>query len=86
MSYTTPSSIGAIGAGQLHTIDISGQQSNHPYRGGYDIRITPATGGYIISVVTANTFVEPELHIVTDSQDLGAAVNQIITMHCLRKT
>jgi hypothetical protein len=50
-----------------------------------DLRITPAHGGYIVSLSHRNTGTTPELHIVTEDKDLGTEIGKIITMSCLKK-
>ena len=53
---------------------------------GLGIRIVPANGGIIISVRDEN---DPgsasDLYVISESQDIGAEIGKIITMHYLKK-
>lgn len=57
----------------------------HEFDTGLDLRITPAHGGYIISLSHRGSGTTPELHIVNEDKDLGAEIGKIITMHYLKK-
>ncbi len=59
--------------------------TQHEFDEGVDIRITPASGGFIVSVNHRNTPTKPDLHIVTEDKDLGAEIGKIITMSYLKK-
>ena len=59
--------------------------SQHEFDQGVDIRITPASGGFIISVNHRDYGVKPDLHIVTEDKDLGTEIGKIITMSYLKK-
>jgi len=89
MSQATMNQISAIGGGYHGPgAALGGTYSigpQHEFNQGFDIRITPATGGYIISVMQRNSMNSPELHIVTEDRDLGAEIGKIITMSCLKK-
>ena len=80
--YTGPIPSGMTGAvlGGGYTIGVQ-----HEFDAGIDLRITPAHGGFIISLSHRNTGTIPELHIVTEDKDLGAEIGKIITMSCLKK-
>ena len=68
------------------TIDLSGMKSNyHPYKGEIDIRITPATGGTIVSILRGEYGTVPDLYVVGEDQDLGVELGKIITMAFLKK-
>ena len=58
--------------------------AQHEFDEGVDIRITPASGGFIISVNHRN-ITRPDLYIVTEDKDLGAEIGKIITMSYLKK-
>lgn len=82
-AYGAIPSMGAIGAGVLGgPYHIGG---HHEFDAGMDLRITPANGGYIVSLNHRNTGTVPELHIVTEDKDLGKEIGKIITMSCLKK-
>jgi hypothetical protein len=57
----------------------------HEFDEGIDIRITPASGGFIVSVNHRNHGTRPDLHIVTEDKDLGVEIGKIITISCLKK-
>lgn len=82
--------IGAVaGTGYgLPGVTLGGTYSigtQHEFDEGIDIRVTPAAGGFIVSVSHRNYGTRPELHIVTEDKDLGAEIGKIITMSCLKK-
>lgn len=78
-------SIDLAGVGILGAAGESVRQT-HKFNKGFDIRITPAKGGTIVSVIEANTYgSEPELHVISEDQDLGRSINEIITTYCLTK-
>lgn len=61
-------------------------QTQHEFNHGIDIRVTPATGGYIISINPRSNYNRtPDLHIVSSDQDLGSEIGKIITLTCLKK-
>lgn len=84
--YTGPIPSGMAGAmpgtllGGTYSIGVQ-----HEFEAGMDLRITPAHGGYIVSLSHRNTGTTPELHIVTEDKDLGTEIGKIITMSCLKK-
>jgi hypothetical protein len=88
---TASTNIGAMGGqgyGTIPGIGLSGPYTvgaQHEYDAGIDIRVTPASGGFIVSVNHRNIGVRPDLHIVTEDKDLGAEIGKIITMSCLKK-
>lgn len=87
MSYSMGTGAGSITLGGLHQLDsISiGDHNRHPFPG-LDLRVTPANGGYVVSVNLKNNFSsEPELYIISEEKDLGAEIGKIITMSCLKK-
>lgn len=77
---------GAVGPGGLGTL-LGGYQVGvqHEFDTGLDLRITPAHGGYIVSLSHRNSGTIPELHIVNEDKDLGAEIGKIITMYYLKK-
>lgn len=80
----SPYTIGAIAGGQAG-FNMS-DQTRHEFDQGIDIRVTPATGGYIVSVNPRSSYNRvPDLHIVSSDQDLGAEIGKIITLTCLKK-
>ena len=74
-------------AGGMSGLGIGGSdQVQHEFNHGIDIRVTPANGGYIVSISPRTGYGQvPELHIVSDEQDLGAEIGKIITLACLKK-
>jgi len=83
MSYTldTINISGVTGAGGFSINDTL----NHEFDQGIDLRITPATGGTIVSVSQRGYGKKADLYIVSSDQDLGAELGKIITMSCLKK-
>ena len=82
--------LGAIAGGYagMPGVTLGGTYSvgtQHEFDEGIDIRITPAAGGFIVSVSQRNYGVRPDLHIVTEDKDLGSEIGKIITMTCLKK-
>lgn len=80
--------IAGQGYGAIPGIGLSGPYTvgpQHEFDEGIDIRITPASGGFIVSVNHRNFGTRPDLHIVTEDKDLGAEIGKIITMSCLKK-
>jgi hypothetical protein len=83
--------LGAVagqGYGAIPGTTLGGTYSvgaQHEFDEGVDIRITPAAGGFIISVNHRNYGTRPDLHIVTEDKDLGAEIGKIITMSYLKK-
>jgi hypothetical protein len=70
----------------LKSIDITGLSNhNHPYQGGVDIRITPAAGGTIVSILRSEYVGKPDLYVISDQQDMGEELGKIITMACLKQ-
>ncbi len=63
-------------------------QRSHRFQG-LDIRVSPANGGWIISIhpstYSVGYAVEPDLYVVHEDQDIGTELGKIITMHCLKK-
>jgi hypothetical protein len=78
-------SVGAgYGAQPQRPITLAGTDySNHEIRKGLDIRIQPAHGGWIVSIV--NNSKDSELYIVSEDQDIGDELAKIVTMHYLKK-
>jgi hypothetical protein len=66
-------------------ISIDSLTNRHEFDDGLDIRITPAAGGCIVSIMHRNLNRRPELHIVTEDQDLGTELGKIITVSYLKK-
>lgn len=65
----------------------AGTASLHKFPG-FDIRVSHATGGWIISVHVSYSIgyaTEPDLYVIHEDQDLGTELGKIITMHCLQK-
>lgn len=86
MSYSlSQSSMDTITLGPM-TIEKSATEHKFP---GTDIRITPANGGYIISISQSSDYVHsrtvPDLYIISEDQDLGAELGKIITMSNLKR-
>jgi hypothetical protein len=84
--------LGALGAGGPYAIAGSGLMAGvdtgtrHEFDQGIDIRVTPATGGYIVSINPRSSYNRvPDLHIVSNDQDLGSEIGKIITLTCLKK-
>ena len=75
------------GLPSMSNLDLSGlRNSRHTYPGDIDIRITPATGGTIVSILRGGDFGSaPDLHVISDEQDLGAELGKIITLACLKQ-
>jgi hypothetical protein len=88
MSQTAKTNIASAGYGAIPGIAIGAGTysigSHHEFDEGIDVRITPANGGYIISVNHRN-ITRPDLYIVTEDKDLGAEIGKIITMSYLKK-
>lgn len=80
--YTGPIPSGMPGTLLGGTYSIGTQ---HEFETGMDLRITPAHGGYIISLSHRNSGNVPELHIITEDKDLGTEIGKIITMSYLKK-
>ena len=75
----------------LKAIDLGalGSTESHPFGEGLDIRITPANGGTVVSVITSSPsgmLTKPNIYVISDKDDLGTELGKIITMVCLRKT
>jgi hypothetical protein len=90
MSQSATNQISAIAGGYsgMPGVTLGGTYSigsQHEFDEGIDLRITPANGGFIVSVHHRNFGSRPELHIVTEDRDLGAEIGKIITMSCLKK-
>ncbi len=85
------SQLGAVagtGYSGMPGVSLGGTYSighQHEFDEGVDLRVTPANGGFIISVNHRNSGTRPELHIVTNDQDLGTEISKIITMSYLKK-
>ena len=85
------SQLGAItGAGYsgMPGVSLGGTYSigsQHEFDDGIDLRITPAHGGFIISINHRTIGTKPDLYIVTSDQDLGAEIGKIVTMSYLKK-
>lgn len=70
----------------LSAIDLSGlRNSQHPFEGGMDIRITPASGGVIVSILRGDFGRTPDLYVISEEQELGVELGKIITMACLKQ-
>lgn len=70
----------------MSTLDLSGlKNSQHPFDGGMDIRITPASGGVIVSILRGEYGRTPDLHVIGEEQDLGVELGKIITLACLKQ-
>ena len=80
--YTVGGGLAAASYGQ---ISLSGLENRHEFDEGLDIRVTPAAGGCIVSIMHRNLNRRPELHIVTEDQDLGTELGKIITVSYLKK-
>lgn len=89
MSYSIPTSAGSVtlgagGAGGYGSISIGDVYGSKHQFEGLDLRVTPANGGYIVSIAN-----EPgskaTLYIIAEEQDLGQEIGKLITMLCLRK-
>lgn len=66
---------------------LTGMAPSHKFPG-FDIRVSHANGGWIISVHATYSIgyaVEPDLYVIHEDQDLGTELGKIITMHCLQK-
>jgi hypothetical protein len=73
-------------AGSMGISGIGSDQVQHEFNHGIDIRVTPANGGYIVSISPRTGYGQvPDLHIVSSDQDLGAEIGKIITLTCLKK-
>lgn len=90
MSYSiSQASMDTITLGPM-TLDIekSAVEKKHKFPG-TDIRITPANGGYIISISQSSDYIhtrsEPDLYIISEDQDLGTELGKIITMSNLKR-
>jgi len=76
----------------LKTIDLGGLSriDTHPFGEGLDIRITPANGGTVVSVVPGSNVSgllnKPDIYVISDKDDLGAELGKIITMVCLKQS
>ena len=75
----------------LKTIDLGGlgRMDQHPFGEGLDIRITPANGGTVVSVISGSPsgmLTKPDIYVISDKDDLGAELGKIITMVCLKKS
>ena len=75
--YSGPIPSGMPGTLLGGTYSIGAQ---HEFEAGMDLRITPAHGGYIVSLSHRNSGTVPELHIVTEDKDLGAEIGKILPM------
>ena len=69
---------------------LTGEEGpRHEFSHGFDIRITPANGGTIISVSHRELHMHlsrvPELYVIPSDQDLGTEITKILTMSCLKK-
>lgn len=86
-AYGAIPSISAIAGGTPGTMLGGGYQIGvaHEFDAGIDLRITPAHGGFIVSVNHRGSHTVPELHIVTEDKDIGSEIGKIITMSCLKK-
>lgn len=80
--YTVGGGLAGASYGQ---ISLSGLEHRHEFDEGLDIRVTPAAGGFIVSIMHRNSNQRPELHIVTENQDLGVELGKIITVSYLKK-
>jgi len=82
MSYT----LQGTGMPGLKSVDLGGLSNhNHPYQGGVDIRITPANGGTIVSILRGEYVGKPDLYVISDQQDMGEELGKIITIACLKQ-
>ena len=74
----------AIDLGSLSRLD------SHPFSEGLDIRITPANGGTVVSIVPGSTvsglISRPDIYVISDKDDLGTELGKIITMVCLKQS
>ena len=76
----------------LKAIDLGalGSTESHPFGEGLDIRITPANGGTVVSVVPGSNVSgllnKPDIYVISDKDDLGAELGKIITMVCLKQS
>ena len=75
----------------LKAIDLGalGSTESHPFGEGLDIRITPANGGTVVSVITSSPsgmLTKPNIYVISDKDDLGTELGKIITMVCLKQS
>jgi hypothetical protein len=94
---------GTVGGYQIHTTNNTGlpwPNTSPPasyapqpidLKGGINLTVTPATGGWIVQInqgkynMATGAHQEPQLYIVPEEQDLGAELGKIITMSCLKE-
>jgi hypothetical protein len=80
--YTLGAGLSGTSYGQ---ISIDSLNSRHEFDDGLDIRLTPAAGGFVVSIFHRNSGNRPSLHLITEDQDLGAELGKIITVSYLKK-
>ena len=71
--------------GSYGQITLDSLNNRHEFDDGLDIRLTPAAGGFVVSIFHRNSGNRPSLHLITEDQDLGAELGKIITMSYLKK-
>jgi len=79
------STLGALPGTSYGQISIDALNRRHEFDDGLDIRLTPAAGGFVVSIFHRNSGNKPSLHLITEDQDLGDALGKIITMSYLKK-
>jgi len=77
--------LGALPGTAFSQISIDALNRRHEFDDGLDIRLTPAAGGFVVSIFHRNSGNKPSLHLITENQDLGDALGKIITMSYLKK-
>jgi hypothetical protein len=80
--YTLGVGLPGTSYGQL---SIDSLNNRHEFDDGLDIRLTPAAGGFVVSIFHRNSGNKPSLHLITEDQDLGAELGKIITVSYLKK-
>jgi hypothetical protein len=71
--------------GSYGQISLDSLNNRHEFDDGLDIRLTPAAGGFVVSIFHRNSGNRPSLHLITEDQDLGAELGKIITVSYLKK-
>ena len=84
--YKTMSNYVFNGVGQSGGITFTepGRQIGPNFKNTIVIRVTPATGGHIVSVCDQNSAVSEELHIIPENTDFDRELGKIITMNRLK--
>lgn len=84
-TYTLNGAAGAVQNWGLSGITLTEPQYRHAFRNTITIKVTPATGGHIVSVSTADSSESDELHIIPESADFDRELGKIITLNRLRQ-